>query len=450
MTEKTTFYRNSDLKVNRYFAKPSFRLQLKEASSHGKEVFYNEVRKLNNCYYARKLEGDVSIKDIFTVFWKEFKEKYSKRLTRPHLIESIETMIGCHNFDNGYLFYECPHCNDFYMIGFSCHSRFCPSCGQKYKKARTEKVSEKCLSIPHRQFVFTIPEQLRPYFQKYHGLLNVLFQTVKDTLNSCLERHAPIAYKKEKRRLGFISFLHTFGRDLKWHPHLHILLAERYITNTGNIKKYDYFPFDFIRITFQNKLFHNIYVYCRDVIKNKTLSQQIYKLCLELKSIYHNGYYIYGPKFSTNNTTTRDIKELTNYVARYASHPPISERRILSFDVLNKTVTWYYDPHEDDDIKDEEQKKGRQIITESVFSFMAKLIVHIPDKSFQIIRYYGFYANKYKDKITDKMLFSDAQLKKMKDNIYWVNGLISSFGYNPILCKCGSIMKVNFSLSYFP
>ena len=79
MTEKTTFYRNSDLKVNRYFAKPSFRLQLKEASSHGKEVFYNEVRKLNNCYYARKLEGDVSIKDIFTVFWKEFKEKYSKK-----------------------------------------------------------------------------------------------------------------------------------------------------------------------------------------------------------------------------------------------------------------------------------------------------------------------------------------------------------------------------------
>lgn len=59
------FYRNSDLKINRYFAQPQFRNLIKEASTHGKEVFYNEVRKLNNCYFARKLNGDISIKDIF-------------------------------------------------------------------------------------------------------------------------------------------------------------------------------------------------------------------------------------------------------------------------------------------------------------------------------------------------------------------------------------------------
>ena len=105
-----TFFRNSDLKVNRYFAKPQFKNQLIEASKHGKNVFYNEVRKLNNCYYARKLQGDVSIKDIFLKYWSEFKEKYKHRLTRLDLIESIETMISCHNFDNGYLFYECPNC----------------------------------------------------------------------------------------------------------------------------------------------------------------------------------------------------------------------------------------------------------------------------------------------------------------------------------------------------
>ena len=60
-----SFFRNSDLKVNRYFAQPQFKSQLIEASKHGKDVFYNEVRKLNNCYYARKLQGDISIKDIF-------------------------------------------------------------------------------------------------------------------------------------------------------------------------------------------------------------------------------------------------------------------------------------------------------------------------------------------------------------------------------------------------
>ena len=131
------FYRNSDLRINRYFAKLIFRNQLIEAKKHGKEVFYNQVRKLNNCYNARKEQGDISVKDIFIRYWPEFKQKNEKRLSRKGLIESIESMISCHNFDNGYLFYECPNCNEFYMVGFSCHSRFCTSCGQKYKNQRT-------------------------------------------------------------------------------------------------------------------------------------------------------------------------------------------------------------------------------------------------------------------------------------------------------------------------
>lgn len=65
------FYRNSDLKINRYFMQ--FKDDINEAKKHGKDVFYNEIRKKNNCYYARKLQGDVYIKDIFIRYWPEFK-----------------------------------------------------------------------------------------------------------------------------------------------------------------------------------------------------------------------------------------------------------------------------------------------------------------------------------------------------------------------------------------
>ena len=141
------YYRNSDLKVNRYFLK--FKDDINEAKKHGKEVFYNEVRKKNNCYYARKLQGDIYIKDIFKEYWPEFKEIYSKQLTRPGLVETIENFIGCHDFDNGFLFFECPTCNEFYMVGFSCHSRMCPSCGKKYRDQRTLKVSIDNLYSPY-------------------------------------------------------------------------------------------------------------------------------------------------------------------------------------------------------------------------------------------------------------------------------------------------------------
>lgn len=449
---KQKYYRNSDLKINRYFALPQFREQLLEAKSHGKECFYNHVRVLNNCYYARQLNGDVSIKAIFRKYWKEFKEHYENQLQRKGLIKSIETMISCHDFDNGFLYYDCPNCEQFYMIGFSCHSRFCPSCGQKYKNQRTIKVEAKVLNVPHRQFVFTIPEQLRNYFRKYHDLLNILFQSSKETLNKYLEHHAPKLYKKEKRRLGFISFLHTFGRDLKFHPHLHILIAERYLTNDGKLKKFDYFHFDYIRKTFQNVLFHNIYNYFKNVIKDRNLTIEIYKTLQSLKEQYPDGYYFYGPKMvkKHDTETIKDMKSLTAYIARYASHPAISERRILKFDEANRTITWYYDPHEDDDVEDEKDKKGRQIITEDVFEFMKRLIVHIPSEGFQQVRYYGFYSNKFKDKVTNNSLFTDAQLKKMLDNTYWTNGLKNSFGYDPTFCKCGHQMILDYSNSYFP
>ena len=38
------------------------------------------------------------------------------------------------------------------------------------------------------------------------------------------------------------------------------------------------------------------------------------------------------------------MKTLTNYITRYASHPPISERRIISINDDNHTITWFYDP----------------------------------------------------------------------------------------------------------
>lgn len=43
---KEKFYRNSDLKINKYFSLPQFKERIIEAKKHGKDVFYNQVRIL--------------------------------------------------------------------------------------------------------------------------------------------------------------------------------------------------------------------------------------------------------------------------------------------------------------------------------------------------------------------------------------------------------------------
>lgn len=43
------------------------------------------------------------------------------------------------------------------------------------------------------------------------------------------------AGKLKEYKFGFISTLHTFGRNLKFNPHLHVLVAECIIDKQNNV-----------------------------------------------------------------------------------------------------------------------------------------------------------------------------------------------------------------------
>lgn len=176
-------------------------------------------------------------------------------------------------------------------------------------------------------------------------------------------------------------------------------------------------------------------------------SKEFKFLSRRLTAKYQKGFYVYGPQLK--NHQIKDYVGLAKYVARYASHPPISEGRIENFDKERKTVTWYYDPHEDDTCE-EKDKKGRQHIADKVEDFISKLIIHIPTKKFQQIRYYGFYANKTKNKSTAHKLCSRKDINEMRALLRWENMLIQNYGYSPLICDCGARMKINHSLSYYP
>ena len=41
------------------------------------------------------------------------------------------------------------------------------------------------------------------------------------------------------------------------------------------------------------------------------------------------------------------------------------------------------------------------------------------------------------------------KIKRMLNDTIWVNGLKKAFGYDPLLCKCGTQMILNLELSDF-
>ena len=443
-------YRNSDFKNDTFYKRGDFYERLKIARAAGKDVYFNEVRKINNSKEGRKYIGDISIQDIFIDNWKSFLEKYdtSDNPIRPSIKKSVADMMDCQNPKNGVFVFKCPNCNETKIVTKTCKSRFCPKCGKKYRDKIAINVSKKIIKISHRQLVFTIPPELRPLFRIDRKLLNVLFASVNESLTFMLRKHAPKAYKREKRRLGFICFLHTYGRDLKWHPHIHVLYAESYLTKDGVIHKYDYLHFDALRKIFLYQLTNGIVKFFKEKPNDKFSLKQVKNLCEAVKKRCDKGSYFYGPK-QTGETSIKSVKAMANYIARYASHPAISERRIQRYDQIDKKIYWHFDPHEDDTITNEEDKLGRQEIVDDVDEFIKRLIVHIPEKGFQQIRYYGFYSNaSYGKYIFGSKLFSTKDIDVLILRNTWKHGILWAFGYNPLLCQCGCEMVFAYEASY--
>ena len=189
-------YPHSDFSKETYFKKDTFREQLYTARLAGYDIYVNTVRKLYNCLQARRERGQIRIMDIFQEGWEDFKRVNARKLTRPAVIDSVEKTLLCGSMDMGFMIAECPKCGNSELIRFTCKSRFCPSCGKKYRDMISASVQETLYDVPHRQFVFSVPEGLRIWFRKHRELLDVLFDSVAETLNEAIFASAPKARKK--------------------------------------------------------------------------------------------------------------------------------------------------------------------------------------------------------------------------------------------------------------
>ena len=349
-----------------------------------------------------------TIKQIFIVHWDDFQKLFS---VRQVVSDEVHKMINCQNPDLGYALYFCEHCNKFMHVPFTCKSRFCNCCGIKYQKDRADAISAKLINCNHRHIVFTIPEELRIFFRKKRSLLNLLFtaasRTVLDWFYSL--------NKSQNFKPGIITALHTFGRDLKWNPHIHMLITEGASGNSVVWRKFNYFPYIMLRKKWQTCLLSLLESYLGKNFFRK-FKNQIY-------SNTPDGFYVYAkPNLSSKH-------DVVNYIIRYIGRPVMAQSRILDYD--GNSITFWYQRHEDN---------KKVVETISVFEFIQRLIIHIPDKNFKMLRYYGIYAKKsvHHSKLIKKL--SDTAIKVRKMLSHWEERIELSFGYNPCICSCGHKM----------
>ena len=173
---------------------------------------------------------------------------------RKSVIENVDKMIHCGDPSFGGAMYGCSHCGKLKFVPFRCHSRFCPTCGNKYSMERTTSISFKMIPAQHRHCVFTIDENLRIFFLNDRSLLDCLFHAVESVISRMFFR----LNKSKNFTPGFVLVLHTFGRDLKWNPHIHCLLSEGGFSNDGFWRNVRHFDYTYLRNAFRTALLNEM------------------------------------------------------------------------------------------------------------------------------------------------------------------------------------------------
>ena len=137
------------------------------------------------------------------IFREHFEEIQYILHPRPVVMENVEKMVNCGDPSFGGAMYGCPCCGELKFVPFRCHSKFCPTCGNKYCLDRSTKMSFKLIRCTHRHLVFTIDEDLRPFFLEDRSRLDCLFQTVllnlmESRIGDSFKKTKSLIYKKDK------------------------------------------------------------------------------------------------------------------------------------------------------------------------------------------------------------------------------------------------------------
>ena len=94
---------------------------------------------------------------------------------RDTVYENVNKAVNCGDWRLGFAEFRCGCCGDVKRVPFRCKSRFCTICGNLYNICRANSMQLKLFKCRHRHCVFTIPEELRPFFVKTARCSTVFF-----------------------------------------------------------------------------------------------------------------------------------------------------------------------------------------------------------------------------------------------------------------------------------
>lgn len=285
----------------------------------------------------------------------------------------------------------CDRCGDTRPAYNSCRNRHCPKCQALAQERWIDARHQRVLPVRHFHVVFTVPRELHPLIAfRRRELLSTLMRTAAETL---LE----LGRSRTKATLGITAVLHTWTRDLRFHPHVHCVVTAGGLSSQSTrgwlATRSNYlFPVKVMGVLFRGKLLAEV----RRLHEARTLDSfddfrdpQHFQHLMQRLSTKTWNVYCKAPFGS--------VGHVFRYLGRYTHRIGIANSRIV---------------HADDVAVTFRTKEGKTATLPPVV-FLERLLQHVLPHQFVKIRHYGLYAGA---NVRDQLQRAHAELTRRNDN----------------------------------
>jgi len=302
----------------------------------------------------------VELAEVFRQQGEAYRARYGARLLPGHR-RAMQDIEHCRTPVLGGHIYTCPDCGEYEYLYHSCRNRHCPKCQNDKAQRWLEAQQDLLLPVTYFLLTFTLPEALRSVARSHQRLIyGLLFRVSAQAIQQLAQEERWIG-----GQAGMMGVLHTWGRNLAYHPHVHYLVPGGGISAAGRWRS--------SRANFLlpvKALSRLVRGQFRDALR-QTDSDVLAQVPAE---VWQQDWVVHCQAVGTGLNAVK-------YLAPYILGVAISNRRIIK--LAEGKVTFRYRATESGQLKSCTLPAGE---------FIRRFLQHVLPRGFVKVRYYGFLS----------------------------------------------------------
>ena len=300
----------------------------------------------------------LEVADIFRLHGPAYRAHFGNRMLPSHH-RAMQDIERCRTESLGGQLYYCAQCEEQRYSYHSCKNRHWPKCQNEQAHDWLQQQKDLLLPTHHFLVTFTLPAELRPLARSHQKTIyKLLFRTSSAALLQLAQDPRFVGGS-----LGMVGVLHTWTRQLLYHPHVHYIVTGGGLTDAGRWRSSSA---DFlVPVKALSRIFRAKF---RDALTKTELFVQVEQ------RVWRKDWVVHSEPVGSG-------AQAFQYLAPYIFRVAISNNRLRKLEQGH--VTFSYKESATEQLKH---------CTVSAHEFIRRFLQHVLPNRFIKVRYYGLLS----------------------------------------------------------